>query len=86
MGLDFLVMYFHDLVARTPGLGLVLTVLGSVLVFVQICLAIQMMLVGLHLAFCRAEGSSTPEGRLWCRRRLIRRRGVDRELAVARKL
>jgi len=48
MGLDFLVMYFSDLVARTPGLGLVLTVLGSVLVFVQICLAIQMMLVGLH--------------------------------------
>jgi small neutral amino acid transporter SnatA (MarC family) len=44
MALDLLVMYFIDRVMKTPGLGLVLTVLGSVLVFVQVGLAIQMIL------------------------------------------
>lgn len=48
MVLDFLMMYFIDSVLKIPGLGIVLTVLGSVLVFVQICLAIQMMLAGLE--------------------------------------
>jgi hypothetical protein len=47
MLLDFLVMYFIDWVLKTPGLTIVLTVFGSVLVFVQVCLAIQMMLVAL---------------------------------------
>ena len=45
MVLDFLVMYFIDLVMKTPGLMVVLTVLGSVLVFVQAGLAIQILLV-----------------------------------------
>jgi multiple antibiotic resistance protein len=45
MLLDFLVMYFIDWIVKTPGLTIVLTVLGSVLLFVQVCLAIQMMLV-----------------------------------------
>ena len=44
MVLDFLVMYFIDRVMKTPGLMIVLTVLGSVLVFVQVGLAIQMIL------------------------------------------
>jgi multiple antibiotic resistance protein len=44
MALDLLVMYFIDRVIKTPGLGIVLTVLGSVLVFVQVGLAIQMIL------------------------------------------
>ena len=44
MALDFLVMYFIDRVMKTPGLGIVVTVLGSVLVFVQVGLAIQMIL------------------------------------------
>ena len=35
MVLDFLVMYFIDKVMRIPGLMVVLTVLGSVLIFVQ---------------------------------------------------
>lgn len=47
MLLDFLVMYFIDWVMKTPGLPLVLMVLGSVLVFVQVCLAVQMVLVAL---------------------------------------
>jgi multiple antibiotic resistance protein len=47
MVLDFLVMYFIDRVMRTPGLILVLTVLGSVLVFLQTSLAIQMILAAL---------------------------------------
>ncbi len=47
MLLDFLVMYFIDWVMKTPGLPLVLMVLGSVLVFVQACLAVQMVLVAL---------------------------------------
>ena len=48
MVLDVLVMYFIDRVIKTPGLGLVLTVLGSVLVFVQVCLGIQTILNGLQ--------------------------------------
>jgi multiple antibiotic resistance protein len=44
MALDFLVMYFIDRVMKTPGLGVVLTVLGSVLVFVQVCLALEIIL------------------------------------------
>ena len=45
MVLDFLVMYFIDQVMKTPGLMLVLSILGSVLIFVQAALAINMMLV-----------------------------------------
>jgi multiple antibiotic resistance protein len=48
MVLDFLVMYFIDWVMKTPGLTIVLAVLGSVLVFVQAALAINMMLVALE--------------------------------------
>ena len=44
MVLDFLVMYFIDQVMKTPGLTLVLHALGSVLVFIQASLAIQMIL------------------------------------------
>jgi len=44
MVLDFLVMYFIDRVMKTPGLMIVLTVLGSVLIFVQAALAIEMIL------------------------------------------
>lgn len=47
MVLDFLVMYFIDRVMRTPGLMIVLTVLGSVLIFVQACLAMQIILSAL---------------------------------------
>ena len=47
MALDFLVMYFIDRVMKTPGLMIVLTVLGSVLVFVQVGLAIEMILTAL---------------------------------------
>jgi len=47
MVLDFLVMYFIDQVMKTPGLTIILMVLGSVLVFVQAALAINMMLVAL---------------------------------------
>jgi NADH:ubiquinone oxidoreductase subunit 6 (subunit J) len=47
MVLDFLVMYFIDRVMKTPGLTIVLNVLGSVLVLVQAALSINMMLVAL---------------------------------------
>jgi multiple antibiotic resistance protein len=47
MALDFLVMRFIDQAMKTPGLMIMLTVLGSVLVFVQASLAIQMILVAL---------------------------------------
>lgn len=47
MALDLLVMAFIDWVLKIPGLGPVLTVLGSVLVFVQASLAIQMMVAAL---------------------------------------
>jgi multiple antibiotic resistance protein len=48
MVLDFLVMYFIDRVMKTPGLMIVLSVLGSVLVFVQLCLAVETILNGLR--------------------------------------
>ena len=48
MTLNFLVMFFIDRIIKMSGLGLVLTVLGSVLVFVQICLAVQTILNGLE--------------------------------------
>ncbi len=44
MVLDLLVMYFIDTVMKTPGLMVVLTVLGAVLIFVQAGLAVQMIL------------------------------------------
>lgn len=47
MVLDFLVMYFIDQVMKTPGLTIVLAVLGSVLVFVQVGLAIEIILTAL---------------------------------------
>ncbi len=47
MVLDFLVMYFIDQVMKMPGLTIVLTVLGSVLVFVQVGLAIEIILTAL---------------------------------------
>ncbi len=46
MVLDFLVMYFIDWVL-TPGVMLVLAVLGSVLIFVQVCLGVETILNGL---------------------------------------
>lgn len=42
--LDFLVMFFIDQIIKLPGLMLVLQVLGSVLVFVQVALAIETIL------------------------------------------
>ena len=47
MLLDFLVMYFIDKVTKIPGLMIVLTVLGSVLIFVQVALAMEMFLTAL---------------------------------------
>jgi multiple antibiotic resistance protein len=44
MVLDLLVMYFIDSVMKIPGLMLVLMVLGSVLVFVQVGLAMEIIL------------------------------------------
>ena len=47
MVLNFLVMYFIDRVMKTPGLGIVLTVLGSVLGLVQLGIAIELILSAL---------------------------------------
>jgi multiple antibiotic resistance protein len=44
MLLNLLVMYFIDQVMKIPGLMLVLKVLGSVLIFVQVGLAIEILL------------------------------------------
>jgi multiple antibiotic resistance protein len=42
--LDFLVMFFIDKIVKVPGLMLLLQVFGSVLVFVQVALAIETIL------------------------------------------
>jgi multiple antibiotic resistance protein len=47
MVLDLLVMYYIGKVMKTPGLMIILSVLGAVLVFVQLSLAVQMVLVAL---------------------------------------
>jgi multiple antibiotic resistance protein len=47
LALDLLVMVFIDRVLKTPGLAIASTVVGSVLVFVQVGLAIQIMLLAL---------------------------------------
>lgn len=44
MTLDFLVMFFIDGVMKTPGLMLVLLVVGSALVFVQACIGVETIL------------------------------------------
>jgi multiple antibiotic resistance protein len=46
--LDFLVMFFNDRLLRVPGLFPTLQVLGSVLTFAQVALAIETMLGALH--------------------------------------
>jgi multiple antibiotic resistance protein len=46
MLLDFLVMFFIDFVARIPGLPLILQVVGAVLVFIQVALAIKTLMAG----------------------------------------
>ena len=47
MVLDFLVMYFIDQVMKIPGLMIVLAVLGSVLIFVQVGFAVEIVLTAL---------------------------------------
>jgi multiple antibiotic resistance protein len=44
MVLNFLAMYFVDRVMRTPGLIMILTVLGAALLFLQVGLAIEFIL------------------------------------------
>jgi small neutral amino acid transporter SnatA (MarC family) len=42
--LDFLMMFFVDRIMRTPGIAVVLPVIGSVLLFLQVAMAMQMAL------------------------------------------
>lgn len=44
MILDFLVMFFIDTVMKTPGLMLVLLVVGAALVFMQVCIGVETIL------------------------------------------
>jgi multiple antibiotic resistance protein len=44
MVLDFLVMYFIDFVLKAPGLMLVLHVVGATLIFMQVCIGIEIIL------------------------------------------
>lgn len=48
MAANFLVMFFIDRVVRIPGLMIVLTVLGSVLIFMQLGLSAEMILTCLR--------------------------------------
>jgi len=44
MILDFLVMYFIDVVVKTPGVMLALQVLGATLIFIQLCIGVEIIL------------------------------------------
>jgi multiple antibiotic resistance protein len=44
MILNFLVMYYIDLVMKTPGLMLVLQVVGATLIFMQVCIGVEIIL------------------------------------------
>jgi multiple antibiotic resistance protein len=58
MALNFLVMYFIDFVMKTPGLMLVLLVVGAALVFIQICIGVEVMLRALaDLGLVTVRGS-----------------------------
>ncbi len=47
MFLDFLIMFFIDKIIKIPGLMAILQILGSILVFIQVALAVQTILLGL---------------------------------------
>jgi len=47
MFLDFLVMFFIDKILKIPGLMAILQIMGSILVFIQVALAVQTILLGL---------------------------------------
>jgi len=47
MALNLVVMLFNDLILKVPGLGLVLQLLGTVLIVVQVALAVQAFLFAL---------------------------------------
>jgi multiple antibiotic resistance protein len=58
MLLNFLVMYFIDLVMKTPGLMLILQVIGAILIFIQVCIGIEIILRALRdLGFVQERGS-----------------------------
>jgi multiple antibiotic resistance protein len=44
MALDFMVMYFIDFVMKTPGLMVALLVVGAALVFMQVCIGVEIIL------------------------------------------
>lgn len=46
--LDFLAMYFHSAIVSVPGLMMLLRLLGDVLVFVQVALAMETMIAALR--------------------------------------
>jgi multiple antibiotic resistance protein len=46
--LDFLVMFFNSSITRVPGLVLVLQAAGAVLVFIQVALAVEIILAGFY--------------------------------------
>ncbi len=46
--LDFLVMFFNSAITHVPGLILVLQAAGAVLVFIQVALAVDIILAGFH--------------------------------------
>jgi multiple antibiotic resistance protein len=48
MALNFLVMFFNGAIVKIPGLGLGLQLLGTVLVVVQVALAVQVLLISLE--------------------------------------
>ncbi len=45
MVLDFLVMFFIDPIVKLPGVLLVLNVFGAILVFIQIALALELLVI-----------------------------------------
>ena len=45
MALNFLVMFFIDQIVRIPGLMLVLQVFGAILVFIQVALAVEILMI-----------------------------------------
>jgi multiple antibiotic resistance protein len=59
MILDFLVMFFNDIVMKTPGLMLVLLVVGAAMVFMQVCIGVEIILralTDLGLVVVRSSG------------------------------
>ncbi len=70
--LDYLVMFFNDAIVAIPGIFLISRIVGDVLLFLQVAMAIQIMLIGF-------KGAGAIEAVFWRPRIFRTAGGIGRE-------